>query len=140
MTVSGEEWVNGDKMRLKGRTIDTCVFIAPGIISWVRILIRSSLLISSVRSQSLFALISLFLKKIDWFSKSFAFFLLQKLLILSVTLLYVASATNGYKTLLLTPVNGKSHWLFMQHIIKALLDRHHEVTVVTSLTWSGAKP
>lgn len=49
-------------------------------------------------------------------------------------------ATSGYKILLLTPLKGKSHWLFMQHIVKALLDRHHEVTVITSITWDGVKP
>lgn len=64
---------------------------------------------------------------------------MQRLCILNVLLLFVC-ATSGYKILLLTPLNGKSHWMFMQHIIKALLDRHHEVTVVTSITWTGIKP
>lgn len=49
-------------------------------------------------------------------------------------------ATSGYKILFLTPLNGKSHWMFMQHIIKALIDRHHEVTVITSITWNGVRP
>lgn len=49
-------------------------------------------------------------------------------------------ATSGYKILFLTPLYGKSHWLFMQHIIKALLDRYHEVTVITARTWDDVKP
>lgn len=28
----------------------------------------------------------------------------------------------------------------MQHIIKALLDRQHELTVITARTWDGVKP
>lgn len=55
-------------------------------------------------------------------------------------MLLLAGATSGYNILVLTPLNGKSHWLFMQSIIKAILDRHHEVTVITSKSWDGIKP
>lgn len=55
-------------------------------------------------------------------------------------LLLFLGAINGYKILLLTPYKANSHWLFLQHIIKALLERHHEVTVITSNTWNGIKP
>lgn len=58
---------------------------------------------------------------------------------LSVAFLLVG-ATSGYKILLLTPLNGKSHWLFMQHVIRALLERHHEVTAITAIAWDGVKP
>lgn len=47
---------------------------------------------------------------------------------------------NGYKILFITFVNGKSHWLYFQKLVKALLDRQHEVTCVTSRTWAGLKP
>lgn len=52
----------------------------------------------------------------------------------------MAGASSGYNILVATPLNGKSHWLFMQSIVKALLDRHHEVTVITSKPWDGVKP
>lgn len=58
---------------------------------------------------------------------------------LSVLLLSVGD-TKGYKILFLTPFPGASHWPFMQHIVKALLDRNHEMTVITSKTWNGPKP
>lgn len=40
--------------------------------------------------------------------------------------------TNGYKILFLDPLNGKSHWLYMSSFVKALIDRGHEVTFLTS--------
>lgn len=44
----------------------------------------------------------------------------------------LAAVTNGYKILVLAPFNGKSHWLFMEKIVKSLLQRGHEVTAITS--------
>lgn len=46
----------------------------------------------------------------------------------------------GYNILFLTPFNGKSHWILMETIIEALLDRQHHVTTITSFAWNGAKP
>lgn len=34
------------------------------------------------------------------------------------------------------PFNGKSHFLYLQHFVRALLDRGHEVTFLTSQTMS----
>lgn len=63
----------------------------------------------------------------------------QRLSILNVLLLFFGTI-NGYKILLLTPYKANSHWEFFQHIIKALLERNHEVTVITSKTLNGIKP
>lgn len=49
-------------------------------------------------------------------------------------------ATNGYKILFISPLNGQSNWLFSQNVIKAILNRHHEVTCITPLTWPDPKP
>lgn len=46
----------------------------------------------------------------------------------------------GYKILFLIPFNGKSHWILMETIIEALLDRHHHVTTITNFQWNGPKP
>lgn len=35
---------------------------------------------------------------------------------------------------------GKSHWLFAESFVKALLERGHEVTCVTSFGFDGPKP
>lgn len=40
----------------------------------------------------------------------------------------------------MTPLDVSSHWLFMKNIVQALLDRNHEVTVITANTWNGEKP
>ncbi|XP_031622937.1 UDP-glucuronosyltransferase 1-9-like [Contarinia nasturtii] len=61
------------------------------------------------------------------------------LFILSSLLLF-ASATSGLKILLFTPIDAYSHWIFMQNIIQALLNKNHEITVVTAKTWNGVKP
>lgn len=50
------------------------------------------------------------------------------------------SATSCYKILFISPLNGQSNWLFSQNVIKVLLNRHHEVTCITPLTWPDPKP
>lgn len=52
----------------------------------------------------------------------------------------LASATSGFKILFISPSNGQNHWLFAQKLIKALLNRHHEVTCITPLTWPTSAP
>lgn len=52
----------------------------------------------------------------------------------------VTPFASCYKILFLTPFNGKSHWVLMETIIEALLDRHHEVTTITNFKWNGPKP
>lgn len=52
----------------------------------------------------------------------------------------MVGSTNGYKILFLAPLNGMSHWLFMRHLVEALLNRQHEVTFITSNTWGDIKP
>lgn len=39
---------------------------------------------------------------------------------------------NGYNVLFLAPLNGKSHFLYMSSFVRALLDRGHKVTFLTS--------
>lgn len=41
-------------------------------------------------------------------------------------------AANGYKILVLGPMNGPSHFLYVSSFVRALLDRGHEVTYLTS--------
>lgn len=38
------------------------------------------------------------------------------------------------------PISGKSHWVYGQNFVDALLDRGHEVTCITSNTYIGSKP
>lgn len=57
-----------------------------------------------------------------------------------VLLCVFATVANGYKILFLAPMFGKSHWLFSESLVKALLQRGHEVTCVTSFGLSGTKP
>ncbi|XP_031633897.1 UDP-glucuronosyltransferase 2B16-like [Contarinia nasturtii] len=53
---------------------------------------------------------------------------LRILLVLSVIL----TLSNAYKVLFLAPFNGKSHFLYTQTFVKALLNRGHAVTFLTS--------
>lgn len=45
-----------------------------------------------------------------------------------------ATSIQGYKILFLIPINGKSHWNYMQVFVKELLYRGHEVTCITSIS------
>lgn len=47
---------------------------------------------------------------------------------------------SGYNILFLTPFNAKSHWILMESIIEALLDRQHHVTTITNFPWNHPKP
>lgn len=47
---------------------------------------------------------------------------------------------GSYKILFLAPFNAKSHWLFLENFVKALLQRQHEVTCITSISLSGTQP
>lgn len=49
------------------------------------------------------------------------------------------ASVQGHKILVLVPFNGKSHWVYMQVFIEALLDRGHEVTTVTSFSMGDQK-
>ncbi|XP_031631803.1 UDP-glucuronosyltransferase 1-10-like [Contarinia nasturtii] len=51
-----------------------------------------------------------------------------------------ADAISGYKILFIFPLNAQNHWQFSQRIIKTLLNRHHEVTCITSLPWPESMP
>lgn len=50
------------------------------------------------------------------------------------------SIVISYKILFLAPFNAKSHWLFLENFVKALLQRQHEVTCITSISLTGAQP
>lgn len=54
--------------------------------------------------------------------------------------LLLVSTSSAYKILYASPVDGKSHFMFMQSIINALLDRHHEVTGITYFAWPEPRP
>lgn len=43
-----------------------------------------------------------------------------------------AVTVSGYKVLVLGPMNGKSHFLYVSSFVKALQGRGHEVTFLTS--------
>lgn len=57
------------------------------------------------------------------------------MLLLSVLL----SVCNGYKVLFLAPFNAKSHIIYLQNFVRALIDRGHEVTFVTSIPLTDIK-
>lgn len=42
------------------------------------------------------------------------------------------SAAQAYDILVLVPFPSPSHWLFIEHIVKALLARGHYVTAITN--------
>lgn len=50
------------------------------------------------------------------------------------------SSVKCYKILFLAPFNAKSHWLFLENFVQALLERQHEVTCITSNTLAGSHP
>lgn len=52
----------------------------------------------------------------------------------------LATTIHGYKILMMVPINGKSHWNYMESFVKALIDRGHQVTCITSIKLSGPKP
>lgn len=55
-------------------------------------------------------------------------------------LILTLSNIQCYKILFLVSFNAKSHWLFLENFVKALLERHHEVTCITSNSLSGSHP
>lgn len=65
-------------------------------------------------------------QKSSFILKGIRFFVVFSLICLS----------NGYKILMMGPFNGKSHFLYLQHFVRALLDRGHEVTFLTSQSMS----
>lgn len=52
----------------------------------------------------------------------------------------MAALAEGYKILMLMPINGKSHMNYIQVFIRELIGRGHEVTCITHIPMSGAKP
>lgn len=44
---------------------------------------------------------------------------------------------SGSRILFLAPFHAKSHWLFLQRFVSALLDRGHHVTCITSTPYDG---
>ena len=64
----------------------------------------------------------------------------QNVKLILVLLCVTLSTVNTYKILFLAPFNAKSHWLFLENFVKALLERKHEVTCITSITLSGVHP
>lgn len=51
----------------------------------------------------------------------------------------LATVVTGYKVLVVVPINGKSHWLYMESFIKEFLHRGHQVTCITSFKLNGPK-
>lgn len=50
------------------------------------------------------------------------------------------TSVSGYKILFLAPINAKSHWIYLENFVRALLKREHEVTCVTSIKLSEPIP
>lgn len=44
---------------------------------------------------------------------------------------------QAYKILFAVPISGKSHWVYAENFIEALLDRGHEVTAITNYAFRG---
>lgn len=51
----------------------------------------------------------------------------------------LAALAEGYKILLLVPINGKSYMNYIQVFIRELIGRGHEITCITHIPMSGAK-
>lgn len=63
----------------------------------------------------------------------------QKFNILAI-LCALATVVQGHHILFLVPMNGKSHWNYMQVFIKELLNRGHQITCITSMSIGDFKP
>lgn len=70
----------------------------------------------------------------QFIQKRFHFFFFKNLPLCATVLILcsLSTATNGYKILVLGPTNGPSHFLYVSSFVRALLDRGHEVTYLTS--------
>lgn len=44
---------------------------------------------------------------------------------------------HGYKILYMVPIHGKSHWVYAENFIEALLNKGHEVTCITNFEYRG---
>lgn len=66
------------------------------------------------------------------FYNSRCFHFIQKIMNILMVLFAFVSVINGYKILFLSPHNAKSHQIYMQSFVKALLNRGHHVTFLTS--------
>lgn len=51
----------------------------------------------------------------------------------------ILAACNAYRVLVLGPLNGKSHFLFVSAFVRALLNRGHDVTYLTSMSLNQLK-
>lgn len=51
----------------------------------------------------------------------------------------LATISDGYRILVVVPINGKSHGLYMESFLKEFLNRGHEITCITSFKMSGPK-
>lgn len=54
---------------------------------------------------------------------------------LVIFVLFVSFVHAG-NILFLVPFNGPSHWLFLSHFIRELLNREHHVTAVTGIKYA----
>lgn len=50
----------------------------------------------------------------------------------TTALLMLLTITNGYKILFMVPFNAPSHWILLQHFVKELIERGHEVTAIVN--------
>lgn len=64
----------------------------------------------------------------------FNIFFISKNWRIFVLLSYLTIQINGYKVLFIAPGKAKSHFIFISPFVRALLDRGHEVTYLTSNT------
>lgn len=62
------------------------------------------------------------------------FVLFSKNLWILLLLSCVVAPISGYKVLFLAPGKAKSHFIFVSPFVRAILDRGHEVTYLTSNT------
>lgn len=44
---------------------------------------------------------------------------------------------DAYKILFTVPISGKSHWVYAENFVEALLERGHEVTAITNYAFRG---
>lgn len=73
------------------------------------------------------------------FYNSGCFHFIQKVMNILMVLFAFVPVINGYKILFLSPHNAKSHQIYMQSFVKALLNRGHHVTFLKSAPfyWSN---
>lgn len=57
--------------------------------------------------------------------------------IIAISLMVMSSMTIAYDILVVAPIPYQSHWIFIERIIKQLIDRGHSITTVSPFKYKS---